>query len=127
MKENLIDTSYCSSWLENGIVYNVYKPGLIITIDIAKQMVGQRLEVSKNISRPVFIDIRNLIAIDAASRSYLAGDEGVKYASAGAIYLNNYIQFLLGNVFLKIDNPLIPTRLFTEKEKALLWLQQHKH
>lgn len=127
MKENLIDTPYCSSWLENGIVHNVYKPGLIITIDIAKQMVGQRLEVSKNISRPVFIDIRNLIAIDAASRSYLAGDEGVKYASAGAIYLNNYIQFLLGNVFLKIDNPLIPTRLFTEKEKALLWLQQHKH
>lgn len=125
--ENLIDGLYCSTWLENGIIYHIYKPNLIINIDIAKQMVAHRLEVTKKTIRPVFVDVCNMVAIDAPSRKYLAGPEAVKYVSAGAIYLDNYLQFLAGTVFLKIDNPLIPSRLFTTKEKALLWLEQFKH
>lgn len=125
--ENLIDTPYCSTWIENGIIHHVYKPNIIIDIDIAKKLVDHRLKVTNNITRPVFVDVCNLVAIKADARKYLAGPEAIKYISAGAIFLDNYLLFLVGTVFLKIDNPLIPSRLFTDKEKALLWLEQFKH
>ncbi len=122
-----IDTPYYKMWLENGIIYHVYKPDLIITIDIAREMVNHRLELTNATTYPVFIDVRNLISIKADARKHLAGPEAVKYVSAGAIYLDNYLHYLTGMVFLKIDTPAIPSRLFTGKEKALRWLEMFKN
>lgn len=126
MKELLIDTPHYQTWLEDGIMHLVYKPDLIITLEIAKQMVDHRLQTFNGKTYPVFIDIRNLIAIKADARKHLAGPEAIKYISAGAIYLDSYIQYLVGTIFLKIDKPAIPARLFTEKEKAFEWLELFK-
>lgn len=122
-----IDTPYYVMYLEHGIIHQVYKPDLIITVEIAKQMVSHRLEITKNITRPVFVDVRNLVAINAASRKYLAGEMAVKYVSAGAIFLDNYLHYLAGTVSIKIDKPTVPSKLFTDKEKALQWLEHFKH
>ncbi len=124
--QEIVESPYCTMWIENGILHHVYKPNLIINLDIAKKLVADRLEVSAGITRPMLVDICNLVAIDGPSRRYLAGSEAIKYMSAGAIYLNSYLQFLAGTVYLKVDIPLVPSRLFTEKEKALLWLEQFK-
>jgi len=126
MKEK-INALHYMMWLENGIIHHIYKPNLIITIDIARQMVNHRLELTNGITHPVFIDVRNLVAIKADARKHLAGPKAVKYVSAGAIYLDNYLHYLAGNVFLKIDKPAIPSRLFTDKEKAFLWLESFKN
>lgn len=122
-----IDTPHYTLWIEDGIIHNVYKPDLIMTIDIAIEMVNHRLKLTNDITYPLFVDIRNLVAIKAEARRYLAGSEAVKYASAGAIYLDNHLLYLVGQVFLKIDNPAIPSRLFTDKEKALHWLETFKN
>lgn len=114
-------------WLEDGFIHHQYKPGLILTIDIARQMVNHRLKLTDGITRPVFVDVRNLVAIKADARKYLAGSEAVKYVSAGGIYLDNYLHYLVGNVFLKIDRPLIPSRLFTDKDQAIRWLEAYKN
>ena len=122
----ILESAYSLTWIENDILHHVYKPSLIIDLNIAKKMVADRLEVSAGITRPMLVDICNLVAIDGPSRKYLAGSEAIKYMSAGAIYLNSYLQFLAGTVYLKVDVPLVPSRLFTEKHKALEWLEQFK-
>lgn len=127
MKDFFISTDHYISWLENGIVRLVYLPDSIITLEIAKQMVKQRLEVMGGIIRPVFVDMRGMMSINAEARKYLAGREAIKYVSAGAIYLDNYLHYLTGTVFLKIDRPSIPSKLFTDKEKALRWLEPFKN
>lgn len=125
--KNIIESPYCVTWLENDILHHVYKPKLIIDLDIAKKLVAHRLEVTAGVTRPILVDICGMVAINGDARRYLAGPEAVKHVSAGAIYLNSYLQFLAGTVYLKIDDPLVPSRLFTEKAKALLWLEQFKH
>lgn len=122
-----IDTPFYIMYLEDGIIHQIYKPELIITIEVAKQMVSHRLEITRSITRPVFVDVRNLVAIDSASRKYLAGELAVKYVSAGAIFLDNYIHYLAGTVYIKIDKPAVPSKLFTDKNKALKWLEPFKH
>lgn len=121
------DTPYYIMYLEDGIIHQVYKPDLIITIDIARQMVKHRLEIANGITYPVFVDVRNLVAVKAEARKHLAGSEAVKYVSAGAIYLDTYLHYLTGSVFLKIDKPAIPSKLFTDKERAFRWLEMFKN
>jgi hypothetical protein len=131
MKESLIDSEYCEMWLENGIIFQIYKPDLVITIDIAKAMVEDRLKISNGITRPMLADIRNLVSIDAESREYLAGDRAIYLLSAGAILLGSslkdYIATLTANIYLKIDRPRFPTKLFNDKEKALKWLETFRN
>jgi hypothetical protein len=126
MKESYYDDEFSTMWVENGMGFQVYKPDLKITIGVARQMVAKRVETFNGVARPVLVDIRNLLTIDAPSRKYFASREAGELILAGAIYLNNPITRWAGNVFLLIDKPLIPAKLFTDKDKAVLWLQQFK-
>src|SRR5688572_17656347 len=100
MKESYFENEYAEMWIENGVVFQVYKKDLIINIDIARRLFQDRLKVSDSITRPVFVDITNLVSIDRASMKYYKKSEVVQYISATAIYIDNYITRLIGNVFL---------------------------
>lgn len=127
MRQNYFSDEYSEMWIENEIGFQIYKPQLIITIDVAKKMVENRINTFNGISRPVFVDIRNLLSIDSDSRKYFATQEAGQLILAGAIYLENPINRFLGNVFLMIDKPITPAKLFTDKDKALQWIQQFKY
>lgn len=127
MKEGYFEDEYSQMWIENGIGFQVYKPQLVITIDVAKQMVVNRVKTFNGIARPVLVDIRNLLSIDAPSRKYFASKEAGQLILAGAIYMESPIAAFLGNVFLFIDKPITPAKLFTDREKALNWIKQFKN
>ena len=127
MKEGYIESEYSIMWIENGIGYQSYKPGINITLEIAKQMVKDRIQSFNGIARPVFVDIRSLKSIDAASRRYFASKEAGELILAGAIYLASPLARWAGNVFLNIDVPITPAKLFTDKDKALEWLERFKY
>lgn len=126
MKENYFENEYVEMWIEDGIVYEIFKADLSVTLEVAKKIVADRLKTYGAITYPFFIDIRGLVYGDIAARRYFVGEESICYVSAGAILTNNFISRFAGNVFIKIDKPSIPTRLFTNKKKAILWLEQYK-
>lgn len=127
MKTNYIENQYAEYWIKNGIIYGIFKPGLVISIDIAQKMVHDRLKLAENISRPAMIDIRNLVSIDGVSRKYLAGAEGSQFLTAGALVADtNPISTFAANIFITLDRPPIPTKLFNDTDKALKWLQKFK-
>ena len=127
MKEGYFQDEYSEMWMEDGIGFQVYKPQLVITIDVAKQMVINRVKTFDGIARPVLVDVRNLLNIDSVSRKYFASREAGQLFLAGAIYLDSPIARFLDNVFLMIDIPITPARLCTDREKALRWIQQFKY
>ena len=72
---------------------------------------------------PVLADIRNLGKVSDEAREWLATDEANELIPAMAILTNNPIQKLLANFYLMLSKPSMPTRLFTDKDKALRWLK----
>lgn len=128
-KERLryIENDYAEIWFEDGIVHIVYKPGCVLNINNIKPIVEDRIKVSDGKLSPILIDLRNLVSSDNATRSYLATEEAEKYLNAGAMLINNEIQRLLMNLYLKIDKPRLPAKVFTSREKALEWLEQFKY
>lgn len=126
MQEKKIETDYAKFWIENGILFFIFKPGLILSERISKQMVQERLKISNGVIRPMFIDIRHLVSTDIKARKYMASEEAILFISAGAIHVNGLISKLAGNIFITVDKPLVPTKLFTDKDKAIRWLEKFK-
>jgi hypothetical protein len=125
-KEKYVENPYAEIWFENGVIYTVFKPNTVITMEVAERVTEDRIKVSEGRTLPIFIDLRNMVSTENAARAYMASKSAQKFISAGAILINNEIHRLLTNLWLKIDRPIIPTKSFTEKEKALQWLERYK-
>ena len=126
MKKFKTQSDYTEMWIENGIIHNVYKPNLVLDLTKARQMVEERLKISNGREHPLFIDINNLVSVDLEAREYLSGGDAVKLVKAGAIYCKNPIGKFAGKLFIEVNQPQVPTKVFTEKEEALAWLELYK-
>lgn len=126
MYSEINETRYAKYSVENDIMHIIYTPNLIITLDVAKDIVSNRIKFSGGNRIALFFDIRGLASIDTASRKYFASPEAVDNVSAGAFWVESQFSKLAGNIFIKIDKPLVPTKLFTDNVKALLWLGRYK-
>jgi hypothetical protein len=119
---DFIENDHVRIWLENEIVHVLYKKGAIIGLKMAKEIVALRLELQKGNSYDAIAYINDVATVSPDARSYLAleGSQGVKKV---ALITNSSISTLLGNIFIQINKPPRPTRLFKNKEAALKWLK----
>jgi len=126
LRENYVDNPFAEIWFENGLVHTVFKRDTIITVAVAEKVTSDRLKVSDGKISPIFIDLRNMLSTENAARTYMASKPAQQFLSAGAILIDNQIHNLIMNLWLKIDKPFIPTKSFTDKSKALEWLEGFK-
>jgi hypothetical protein len=68
------------------------------------------------------IDIRNLMFIDSKTRAYAAAQYRPHVAGT-AIIVDSKISSYFANIYLRFSQPKVPTRLFTQEEDAIKWLQ----
>lgn len=112
-------------WVEDGIFHVVVLTDSF-TLDIAEECVKERMRVTQGKSYPMLSDSRKVLNFEKEARKFLALNDNVANLNAGAILIENQLQKILGNFFLLINKPGVPARLFTEKEKALDWLERFK-
>ena len=65
--------------------------------------------------------------MDRESRNYASGKEVSKITEAMALLIKSPVSKVLGNIFLGINKPPYPTKLFTDKEEAIKWLKGVKN
>lgn len=114
---------HSTMWVINGIMYAKYKKDLVIDLEVAKQMVSDRHEISNGVTRPFLIDVTGLLCVDSEGRDYLAGPAGCAFVSAGAIYTKNRLLSFVGNAFILLDKPLVPAKVFSSEASAVRWLE----
>ncbi len=122
--EDHINNEIVNIYFKDRVIYASYQPKLAIDLEIAKKTSMYRKQISqKRGDMPVLADIRNLGKVSDEAREWLATDEANELIPAMAILTNNPIQKLLANFYLMLSKPSMPTRLFTDKDKALRWLK----
>ncbi|HET6227768.1 MAG TPA: hypothetical protein VFF27_15905 [Bacteroidia bacterium] len=126
VKGSCQENDFCRIWISNGVMFVEYKPGLIMTLETAKFMVNERLRLSDGTSYPVLLDVRNLVSTERAAMKYYKTKEVTRYITSAALLTGNALTSLAGNIFLTLEKPLIPTKLFTDEKKALEWLEKYK-
>jgi len=118
-----LETPYVKMWIDEGILYCVYAENLSINLDIAIYCVAERIKFTKAESYPCLVDIRGLKHVTKEAREYFA-KEGAEYITAGAFIVGSIFTEMMGNIFIYINKPNIPTRLFTDEKAAEEWLRK---
>jgi hypothetical protein len=108
-------------------IFGIYSPKLEIDINIAKELIDNRLDFTQG--KPVFalIDFTNVKSVTKEARDYMNDPvAGLKGLLGGAFLSNNVVATLFVNLYLKVSHPTIPAKFFTSKTDAINWLMKIK-
>ena len=111
-------------WLgEDRIARVTQVPGAELTLEDAQETMAAYVKVTKGKRLPILVDTRKMKSMSRETRKYYAGEEAAKVASAVALIIDTPLSKVLGNFYLGLSNPRLPTRLFTAESEALEWLK----
>ena len=78
--------------------------------------------MSQEKQRPVLIFGQNVMSLDNDVAEFVAGKEVKRLTKAAAILTKSFVEEQMGNMYLMLNAPPFPTRLFTSETAALRWL-----
>ncbi|MGM0932679.1 MAG: hypothetical protein ACQEWD_04470 [Bacteroidota bacterium] len=120
------ENDFAKFWIDDGILFYVYKPYSIITLDAAKQIVVGRLILQGEQTLPAFCDIRGIKSTEKSAREYLA-NEGSVLSSAKAFLVEPLYSQMMINFYIKTSKPIIPVKVFTKKKEAIVFLNHYNN
>jgi hypothetical protein len=112
---------------ENGAVIVRINPGAFQTLEDAKANLAVAVAETAGQPRPLLVDIRRSQPLDADARHHYSGQTLVDAFSALALLVDaSPFGRMMGNVYLRVARPGIPTQLFSDEARALEWLTGHR-
>ncbi len=110
----------------DGIICCETKKEMIINYEFAEFAINERIKICGNQYYPLLNDVRKVKYITKDAMHLLNSDKGTCYLTAGAFIIKSKAQEIFGNFFIKFKSHKVPAKLFTDRTKALQWLQQYK-
>lgn len=128
MKDISYETEFYKFKSVDGIFYLTYIGGPI-TLEIAKDLVKKRLEMTDGIPVLMIVTVLDLKGMEREARSYLSSDDGIEGVKAGAIVVKSPFTTHMANFFMKISfsKSKMPARVFSSEEDAIAWLRQFQN
>lgn len=106
---------------------------LLIEFKVKKNMTLQEKDVweSRDLSVNYMPNKKFSVLMEAEENFDVSGDgrragasqEYSKHVAALALCSNKLHETIIGNLFLKINKPIVPTKFFDDRNKALQWLK----
>ncbi|HUR19943.1 MAG TPA: hypothetical protein VMZ90_03990 [Vicinamibacterales bacterium] len=99
------------------------RAGAAQSVSDAEKNLSAALELRNGERRPILVDIRDAVPLEADVRRYYSGQVLVGFTCLALLIKANPLGRMIGNIYLRIANTGIPTRLFTDESAALQWLR----
>ncbi|PSR53138.1 hypothetical protein AHMF7605_06140 [Adhaeribacter arboris] len=119
------ETKYVNMYIQEGIFQCYFKAMDIMDINVAEATVRDRLQFFENTAYPCLFDITQVKETTKDARDFMA-NEGNNLVLASAMVVNSPMLKMMANFYIMVNKPKNPTRLFTDRESALEWLEQFK-
>jgi hypothetical protein len=110
-------------WREDGILHGVCFDGAEETLEDAKEQIVAQRKMIDGEPLPFLMDIRPVRSLSREARAYFASAESAAVFRATALLVSSPLSRAVGNFFLGLNRPVMPTRLFTSEEEAMAWLR----
>lgn len=89
----------------------------------AEQNLAAAIAVGAGVKRPLMTDIRYCQPLTPEARRYYSGQILVdSFSAMGLLIDHSPFGTMMGNIYLRITKPGIPTRLFIDENEAFDWL-----
>lgn len=107
----------------DGIMYVRISPEKDESVVLAKQMV-EKMGVMVNYKAVPLLARHEEFALPGKeNRDYWAKKESCPYSKADAFMINSTAMKIISNIYLKINKPERPTKMFTDEREAIQWLK----
>lgn len=110
---------------EDGIIRERVLPGAVETLADAQAAIAAVAQISGGERRPLFIDMRQVKAVEREARALFSSEEASRTVSAVALLVGSPVSVVIGNFLLGLNRLGVPTHLFTSEAKALAWLRNY--
>jgi hypothetical protein len=119
----MLETRAASVELSDGLLVVRIRSDVHQSLDDARANIAACAELSRG-SRPgLLLDIRRAVPLEPPVRHFYTGSVVVDVCSALALLVEtNPLGRIMGNVYLRVANPGVPTQVFDRERKALAWL-----
>lgn len=121
------ENEFCEYWIdEYGIVHEIFKDTFkTLNVEIAEVITMDRLKVANGVARPLYVELGKHTKVDRAANRYLSTGPAMKHLTATGILVRDQIEKLSANLYIGFFKPSVPTKFFTDKDKAIAWLRNY--
>jgi len=111
---------------DDGVLIVRVNDGAVQSLADAKENLAVAVSQTKGARRPLLVDIRRAKPLDADARHHYSGQTLVEAFAVLALLVDaSPFGRMMGNVYLRIARPGIPTQLFSDETQAVTWLKNH--
>jgi hypothetical protein len=103
---------------DQGLVIVRINDGAAQSLADAQENLALAVSETRGQRRPLLIDIRTARPLDADARHH--------YSALALLVEASPFGRMLGNVYLRVARPGIPTQLFSDETGAVTWLNSHR-
>jgi hypothetical protein len=108
-----------------GFVFTRVRSGAQIQLQDAKDNTAKVIEVSGGSNYPILVDLREIKSISKEARDHFSMRGRKPNVTAIAMLVSSPLSRIIGNFFLGLNKPTVPTRLFTSEEEGILWMKRN--
>jgi hypothetical protein len=120
-----VTTRTARMWLDDGgILRVIHAAGSEQTADDARENCDAGGTLAEGIKWPMLVDMSQVKSISREARTVYAQRQNAETVSALALVIGSPVSRVIGNFFIGLNKPAMPTRLFTSIEDATAWLRQ---
>ena len=115
------------TWMgEDGIARTKVKKGSEVKLEHAQEnsVVVNSFYIDRKF--PLLIDARGIKSMEREARAFFTANGRNTNTLAFAIIIDSSVSKVVGNFFLGINKPIVPTKLFSNEDNAIEWLKQFK-
>jgi hypothetical protein len=111
-----------------GIVITRILPDIQQNLDDAVENISVSAEACGGRRAPIVVDLRHAMTLDAETRHYYSGKQLTDFFTSIAILVpGGAFGKMMGNLYLRVANPGIPSRLFDSETEAVRWSTQQRN
>lgn len=123
--DHAIETKLFWTWMDsNGICHTKTKKLAEIDIPEAKENTEAVYSFYIGKKFPLLIDAREVKSISREARQHFSTEGRETCTNAFGIIVKSSLSRVIGNFFMGINKPPLPTKLFDKEEDAVMWLLQ---
>lgn len=125
--KNAISIKGYWTWMgDDGIARTKVKPSVEIDLDHAIENTKIVNSFYTDKKFPILIDCTGIKSMSREAREHFSTRGRDSKTNAFGIIIKSPLSRVIGNFFLGLNKPVVPTRLFDNENDALYWLYNHK-
>ena len=125
--KNAISVTGYWTWMgEDGIMRTKVKPNIEITLTLAIENTNAVNSFYTDKKFPILIDSRGIKSMSREAREHFSARGRDPKTNAFGIIIKSPLSRVIGNFFLGLNKPAVPTRLFDNENDAIEWLNKLK-